>query len=266
MDAFATKPGVVIHSSLDDSQPERGLFALFKGESGAGKTVGALSFPDPLVLDFDRKMPAIGRKHFPNKKIQYANFKNIAEVCDFLQDNLVWPETLVADSLTSLVKLTLDSISESRSAKVPDMIKKIGAKAGAEFMSIDYYQIETRFISWFIDQLHKLHLREGNPKNVILTAHIMVSESAPDLKTKLVTKTRSIVTEGRRIAAYVPTQYDDVWLFGLKRPDLGEEGKRPRHVVLTETFGDDSAKTAYNLPYEIDFTNGSLYDQVGLNL
>lgn len=242
-----------------------GLFGLFKGESGAGKTVGALSFPDPLVLDFDRKMPAIGNKHFPGKEIKFAQFTDIFQLSDFLEFYGPWPETLIADSLTSLVKLVLSSIATMKGEETPKMLQKIrSVKGGAmvELMGIDYYNGETRFISWFLDRLHTLHLQTGNPKHVILTAHVITTESAPDLKTKLITKTRSIVTEGRKVASYVPTQYDDVWLFGLERPDMGADNKRPKHVVLTEAYGDDTAKTAYKIPYLIDFTDRSLYDQI----
>jgi hypothetical protein len=253
--------------SSEEPRPSTGLFSLFKGESGAGKTVGALSFPDVLVMDFDRKMPAIGRKHFPGKDIKFVQFKDIFQISDFFDVTTQWPETLVADSLTSLVKLILSSIAEMKGEETPKMLQTLkGNKSKTiELMGIDYYNGETRFVTWFLDQLHVLHVQTGNPRNVILTAHVMTTESAPDLKTKLVTRTRSIVTEGRKVASYVPTQFDDVWMFGLERPELGAVGdtqKRPRHVVLTEAAGEDSAKTAYHLPYQIDFTDASLYDLV----
>lgn len=264
MGAFDAKP--VISVRYDNPYESLGLCALFKGESGAGKSVGALSFPDPLVLDFDRKMPAIARKHFPGKRVGYVQFDDIFQLADFINDNRNWPETLIADSLTSLVKLILHSIAEMKGESTPKMLQKIKQTAGKgqmiELMGIDYYNGETRFISWFLNALKELHMQTGNPKNVILTAHVITTESAPDLKTKLVTKTRSIVTEGRKVASYVPTQFDDAWLFGLEKPDLGSESTRPRHIVLTEALGDDTAKTAYHLPWKIDFTDGSLYDLI----
>ena len=39
-------------NTLDKDVAEKGIFALFKGPSGSGKSVGALSFPTPYVFDF----------------------------------------------------------------------------------------------------------------------------------------------------------------------------------------------------------------------
>jgi len=255
-------------STLD---PEilKGIFALFKGDSGSGKSVGALSWPDAHVSDFDKKMPAISLKHFPKKAVAYDTYKDIFAVSDKLEEWWIGGcpyETLIADSVTSLSQLCLTSTATLKGEETPKMLKKLQTTRGGggqvEMMSIDYYNAEDRFIKYYLDVLKALWARDGKPKNVIVIAHVLSSESQPDLKTKMITKSRSILTAGRKVAAYIPAQFDDVWHFGFMRPELGASDERVKHVVTTEAFGDDSAKTAYNLPSVIDFTRKSLYDEV----
>lgn len=251
-------------STLDETE-QRGIFGLFKGESGEGKTVGALSFPTPYIMDFDKKMPAIGKKHFPGKDIKYDTPKTIFEASDILEsliDNCPY-ETVINDSITSLVVMTLNAIGDTKGEKVIEMLKKTSKGGNIELMGIDYYNGETNFIQrYWIERLKALWARPGNPKHVITIAHVLTVESAPDLKTKVITTTRSIVTAGRKVAAYIPTQFDEAYHFCHKQGDAFNANSRITRIVLTENDGTDYAKTAYRLPKEIDFTDKSLYDEM----
>lgn len=126
-------------------------------------------------------------------------------------------------------------------------------------MSIDYYNGETNFIKlYWLDAIKALWSRAENPKHVLVSAHIVESESEPDLKTKIVTRTRTIVTAGKKVAAHIPTEFDEAYHFAHEQPDMGDV--KPKHVVLTSNFGEDFAKTAYNFPRKMDFTDKSFYD------
>ena len=113
-------------STLDVSE-NTGLLALFKGDSGTGKSVAALSFPKPYVFDFDRKMPNIARKHYPKKDIHFNRFDNIFEVSDRLQElEADCPyETLIADSFTTLANLTIESVGVVKGESVPELMQKV---------------------------------------------------------------------------------------------------------------------------------------------
>jgi hypothetical protein len=65
------------------------------------------------------------------------------------------------------------------------------------------------------------------------------------------------------VAAYVPTQFDEVYLFGTA-PGGGLDGSssRVRHIMTTETCGEDDAKTAFKLEQSFDFTDKNLYEMV----
>ena len=122
-----------------------GLFALFKGDSGAGKSVAALSFPDPVVLDHDRKMPAIAKKHFPGKEFKTIQFENVLDYGDLIE---YWKingcphKTIIGDSLTSLSASCLKTIDDLKGQNILSMMRNIKEtkKGGAmvELRGYDY--------------------------------------------------------------------------------------------------------------------------------
>lgn len=256
-------------NTLDKNQDEKGFFALFKGPSGSGKTVGALSFPEPCILDHDVKMPAIAHKHFPKKSIDYFQFSNIFEIQDkFREWSVNCPyETLIGDSITSLSYTTLKSVDEVKDTDILKMMKNVkktsGGKDQVEFRGYDYYNAEDSFLKWYIDYLKALWLKPGNPKHVIVVAHILTHEQT-NIITKVTTRTRRIVTAGKAIAAYIPAQFDNVFLFGTQQTGglSINDPLKTTHKVITQTYGEDDAKTAFNLATETDFTGKNLYDEL----
>ncbi len=250
-----------------NNQNQHGLFAIFKGESGEGKSVAALSFPNAYVFDFDFKMPSIAQKHFPEKEIHWDVFPDVFEVAKQIEvfHGHCPYETLIADSFTGLVNLTMHSAGKVKGESVPDLLSRFTMKDGKktiEMLGIDYYNAEDRFCTYFIDQLKSLWARPGNPRHVIVTAHVVTVDSAPDLRTKIVTTTRSIVSKGRKTAAWLPTGFDNVYVFGRQMPGLTDIDQSVKRVVKTEAFGEDSAKCSFPFPETIEFTNKSFYDEL----
>jgi AAA domain len=258
--------------STSNKQSEKGLLAIFKGDSGTGKSVAALSFPNSYTFDFDRKMPSIAQKHFPNKECHWDTFEDIFKIDEFLKEltSSCPYETLIVDSISGLVNICVDSVGVVKQESVTDILGRVNKGKGVkpdtiEMMGIDYYSAEDRFCTYFIDKLKTLWAREGNPRHVIVIAHVVTVDSAPDLKTKLVTRTRSIVSKGRKFAAWLPTGFDNVYIFGQQLPDLGDIEQSVKRIIKTEAFEEDSAKCSYNFPRTLDFTNGSLYDKLVTN-
>ena len=250
--------------STNDKQQNHGLLAIFKGESGEGKSVGALSFPNAYVFDFDRKMPSISHKHFPDKEVFFDTFENIFQIDATLSElsNNCPYETLIVDSITGLVNIIMDSVGQVKNESVTEILSRTTKSKTIEMMGIDYYSAEDRFATYFIDRLKSLWARDGNPKHVIIVAHVVQVDSAPDLKTKIVTRTRSIVSKGKKFSAWLPTGFDNVYIFGRARPDLGDINQTVKRIIKTESYDEDSAKCSYNFASVIEFTNGSLYDEL----
>jgi len=256
-------------NTLDKDTNEKGIFALFKGPSGSGKSVGALSFPTPYVFDFDHKMPAIARKHFPSKSVEYNTFDDINEVANLIKGWLSGQaaclyETLILDSVTSLARLIMNSIAKAKGEDTPTMLATIlktkGGTKMVELMGYDYYNAEVRFIDWILSACKMLWSAPGNPKNIIFIAHIVTVETKPDLKTKQVTKTRSIMALGNKAPAMIPGEFDEVYMFSTSEEGGLAGESEIHHWMSTQTEGEDDAKTAYNLARRTDFTRKSLYD------
>lgn len=247
-----------------DHGDNRGLFALIKGDSGAGKSNLALSFPGVYVMDFDRKMPSIAKKHFPGKEIFYDDFPDIfavAEKFDYLQDHECPYETIFCDSITALTHMIITSIAKIKGEETPKMLKtlqrtKTGGKM-IEMMGYDYYNGEARFIKYFLDVLKSLWVKDGNPKHVLISAHV-ITKTKEDFATGRITTTRSIVTAGVATAAYIPTVFDETYHVGIKT----YMDSPASHICYTQAVGEEFAKTAYRLPAEVDFTNKNFFDLV----
>ena len=256
-------------STTDYTKQQLGVFALFKGTPNSAKSTCALSFPDAYVFDFDQKMPAISMKHFPDKKVDWDVFSDVFELSrkiDEFKINCPY-ETLIIDSITSLSTLALNSVGLTKKETVITMMersrekgksKKPGEQA-VDVMGIDYYNAEANFFErYFMDEMKYLWSRPGNPKNVIVLAHIIKTESGPDLKTGIVTTTKRIVTAGRKTAAFIPARFDEDYTFTIERNSFSSEA--PKRVMYSVPFMDDDSRTALNLPEKIDFTNKNFYD------
>jgi len=247
----------------------KGLFLLLKGAPNSGKSVAALSFPDPITLDFDRKGSAVAKKHFSgtNWENRYKTFNNVFELSDWMKPYLTgmaFPhETLILDTVTSLSTLVLGSIDKTKGTDVIEMMKQLTKSDTVEVMGIDYYNSEANFFErWFLSNIKVLWTRDGFPNHVILNAHEYTVESAPDLKTKLVTRTKSILTAGRKSAVLIPKAFDEEYVIKMTRPVMGDTLNRVKYLCYTSVNQDEDARTCYPFPEVIDFTNKSLYAEL----
>lgn len=256
----------------NDAVTRKGIFALFKGPPNSGKSVAALSFPGAFVFDFDRKMPTVAEKHFPGKVFNWQTWDTVFGLSDFMKGwltassggPLACPyETLIVDTVTSLSTTVLRSLDKTKGTDVVSMMQHVTKSDTIEVMGIDYYNAESNFFErWFMDNLKILWAREGNPKHVIVIAHEMIVESAPDLKTGAIKRTSSILTAGKKAAVYIPKCFDEEYVFRLSRPTMGDTLNKTKRLCVTSVDENEDARTCYNFPAVIDFSNKSLYDEL----
>lgn len=246
----------------------RGLFGLFKGKPGKGKSVAALSFPNSYVFDFDRKMPAISLKHYPEKEVSWDNFKNIFDLRDKMvefQRHCPY-ETLIFDSVTSLSTLCLNSIGTSKGEDVMKMlqnpIKTAKGELSVDVMGIDYYNGEANFFERFlVETAGILYARNENPKHVIFLAHILTVEQNNMLKPGVIQKSSSIVTAGKKAAISIEKAFDENYTFNIIAPtSFDPAGTSAKFICNTQSYDEDMSRTSYNFPAQIDFTNKNFYD------
>lgn len=248
--------------STDNPQDSKGLFALFKGESGSGKSVAALSFPKPHILDLDKKMPAIAQKHYNGKKFDWETFEDAYQIgahFNWMKSEDKFPyETVIVDTLTSLSGVILKTVDTNKGQDIYTMMKNIHPTKGGgkhvEFRSYDSYNAEDMFLKSCIDELKFLWSRPGNPRHVIVCAHILSHESIQK------TQVRRLVTAGKAIAAYIPAQFDEVYHF-VAESGIEADSKSKR-MIYTDAVGDNNAKTAYRIPISFDVSNQNFYDRL----
>jgi hypothetical protein len=233
-----------------------------------GKTVAALSFPKPYLMDLDNKMPTIAHKHYPDKDIAYENFENILDVSDRLanfMDNGCPYETIILDSYSTLANLVVETSAAIKGESVPQLFRN--AKAGQynkklpiTFMSVEYYGNEERFCEYTLSLLKRLHIKNGI--NVIVIVHVTPIEQY-NILTGTKTVTRPVVSKGKKVAAILPVPFDNVWLFGYKKAGPYST-ESPRRMCYTVPYGDDEGRCSIRgIPEEMDITDVSLYDQIG---
>lgn len=103
-------PGMI---ASEIPQPDR--FILLAGTAFSGKTTAALSFPDPLVLDFDNKMPRAGVQSIPFYKDSFVetlvrrtnpavsvNRRDALQIWLNQHNGRLSKYTIILDSLTAL--------------------------------------------------------------------------------------------------------------------------------------------------------------------
>lgn len=252
-----------------DYQPEgKALLTLMKGDPGTAKSPAAASYPEPYILDIDGRIPSVVNYWKPRgKSVKYDTIvNNYPRLCSIMEGLIRYNPygTVILDSITTLARSLHTLIFEARGAgaqareeRDQDGKKRIymnaaklpGKFEGIPVLEIDDYKTESTGIIQILDACRVLW-NGGKGCNVIVIAHVVEVENR-DLKNR-VTRTRAIMTGGRKIAAEIPVYFNEAYHF-YNTPSGGFE-------IITKADGEDWAKTALPLPERVDFTNKNLYE------
>jgi hypothetical protein len=257
---------------IDEYKPEgAALLSLFKGDPGTAKSPAAASYPEPYIIDLDGRIASVA-SYWKGKgrKIKFDTIINdYPKLCDKMESLIRYNPygTIVLDSITTLARSLHTLIFQARGAgtqaredRDQDGKKRIylnaakipGGFEGIPVLEIDDYKTESTGIIQILDACRVLW-NGGKGCNVIVIAHVIEVENK-DLRGR-VTRTRAIMTGGRKIAAEIPVYFNEAYHF-YNTPSGGFE-------IITKADGDDWAKTAIpGLPERIDFTNKILYDEI----
>ncbi len=234
-----------------------------KGEPGLRKSTVALSFPGPQYwFSFDRKMQGI---LLPAKKwgvdlstIKYDDYSDWTEPRKKLEQfQMSCPfKTIVIDSLTTMVDSTLrQTLKLKLMEKGPDGKQKGKVIGGIPVSDIEDFNAESSAVNELLALTKDININQK--VTVIIIAHVM--EVTSRNLSGSTTTTRSLVTAGKRVAAKVPALCTEVWHFNLKPgPVVGEGGD---YSFVTETNGDDFARTSIGMPKEVVFNDKNVYKE-----
>lgn len=185
----------------------------------------------------------------------FNSFWDVFTELERLQENCPY-KTIVLDSLTRTARLAMQHSLQFR----PDDVQIGKFKDGGERLSgrrrgqlllpeMADYGAESQGL-WQI--LYKLHaIKERWNCNIILIAHVIPSDG-------LKGESRSIMTGGKKIAAEISGEFDEIYHFSVYGGLTDNESCR--YMVHTRHEGNDFARTALPLDATIDFTNKNFYD------
>lgn len=247
--------------STADIKMGQATMSLFTGINGAGKTVALGSYPGPIyIYDFDGRMAPLLKMHPDRKDIFYDTFlsfeKANRQMKRWMADGpdlspLGTPyRTVGADSLTTVSKTI---IRDNKRLLRPGGNKN--QKGTIQTAEIEDYNYEVSGIEDLLSFLKTM--KEDHNMNAILTAHLIAWDAAvPGQIGRTEVKTQ-ILTAGKKIAPFVPCIFDECYYFETESSTEGV-----KRFAYTEDFAGNSAKTALPLPYKIDFTNKSFYEEI----
>jgi len=234
--------------NLDDLKERPRFFGMFIGDPGTGKTIQACSFPGPLyVFDCDNRMRPVLNFHGNRKDITFdtyhRDYPKLARQLEYILDKNPYA-TVVMDSLTMLSDMII--LQSLRSAGIGEDKDRLGKKIGGVAVpSIEDFNMEAGALTQVMDALRGLRC------HVIMTAHV-VSTYEKDLKTKKVTENRVVLTAGKKIAAKLPTSFDEIYGFYAEG-----SGAFKKYLVNTQNNGLDMGKTSQLLDEEYDVTQNA---------
>lgn len=238
------------------ANPDQALYYLFKGEPGVRKATHALSWPKPLyIFNWDQKsqfgLIPIKLWNLDPKEIFTDNYSDWDTAKKKIQEFQVrCPyKTLVFKTITSLGDCVNQQTLKVKYGTTNQSGQEAGKRIGGIAVNtIEDFNAETAAFQELIKMTKDI--KQHFKCNIILIAHVIqVDHKSP---TGVTTFSRSLVTGGKKIAAKIPSQCDEVYHFNVDK--LGGN-----YEVLTSHSGDDYARTTLPLDNRITLGEKPLY-------
>jgi len=233
--------------------------ALVYGRSGSGKTFGALTFPRPLVFDFDEGIATARNPLFVTKygkkDILYERFGDVTtkrgvveqprafdDACTFL-DKMLSPEhigtfdTIIIDSATTLTDLAMNKgVVILGSNKLSQSFNQ-AKLSGLLTPKMQDYQASRSLVEQFID------LVKAADKHIVLICH---EYQVLNEETGVVQAITPLLTGKSREA--IPLKFDEVWNLRVS----GTIATRKRGLC-TEDDGIRQCRSRTGIPMDTPF-------------
>lgn len=240
-------------ANIEDFQIGKRLLILQTGETGSGKSIQAASFPKIYFFDFDGRIDSVAH-HFRKlgkKDIEYDFYgkiefsKALLKVKSFKSYNPY--RAICFDTITSIGDSLLKTGEINRGGKGSNQM------AGFSVPTLEDYGAESAGFTELLDACFELDC------HVIFNAHLMIAESGGIMQggTKM---SRSIVTGGKKIAAKIPSRFNEVYMYDPQPSPM--QGGKPLYTIITQHSTTDFAKSALGLPGRLDVTTKLLYEHL----
>jgi hypothetical protein len=243
---------------------------LMVGDSGTGKSIAAAYYKNPAddrnvyFLSCDGRMGSVAEWHRGRKDIEFEIVNKYEELDQRIEELIInCPyQTLIVDPITNIsaflmrYSFALRGITSmewnAELGKAESKTTSKGKKRGnVDLTSYDDIAIEHRGIEDLI--LNMRIIKDTHKTNIILIAHLLtttytkVGGGESNIR-------RDIVTAGKKIVPFIPTQFDEVYNF---------QAENGRWFVKTYNDGIVQARSSFLLmPKEIDWTERNFYELV----
>ena len=257
------------------------LVVLNKGESGSGKTIGALSFATAekqmYTIDIDQRMEtgvAYLAKHRPEllKYNHFDTFRRWQDIIDKLDSWMGGTRRcpyggIHLDSITTLAKMIFTEQVDDREERAEATKNKGEGRVKSTKLGdipvsqIEDYKAENAGISMILSMLRSKSFEHCD---IFVNAHVMVHFQKKLNEEGEGKPTRRIVTAVQAIAAEIPIYFNEIWHY---YQDIGMDGKGRYTVMFKPTVEvhsefNDFSRCAYDtLPDSMDWTGKLLGEE-----
>ena len=257
-------------SDLKLNEPD---YILMKGQPKTGKSIAAHSYQvepcdmypsglkDTYTLSFDHRMQSI-KSFYPNRNFEYDEYSTPLETnrrLDALKS--VTPGRMpygavIFDGLTKYSNIIMEAMIAHRLPNQKSDSKTI--RAGIPMAEIEDYGGEFRALTMALNSLLAIHVI--HKIHVILIAHVIETEYK-NMVNNTTRVTRELLTAGKKIAASLPTDFNEAYHFYAQSDPMSPDDK-PVFKAVTTCNSIDWAATVKKLPASIDWTNKNFYSEI----
>jgi hypothetical protein len=246
-----------------DMGPDSFASIMLKSPSGFGKTIAASSMcvEGPIWMAYwDKKRPIELWNFYTNiikrpellKNIHYEIYGSdnaseyLSTLIRFINQGCPY-FGIVNDSVTFMTSAAVGwSMGFRTKGGKKDKVDKDAPQLIPDF---DEYKVETSLVTQSLDICKSL------PCHNIWTAHplptLKVEGSGASIR---VASVKNIVSYGQKVGAIIPGGFTEIYHLALDT-DYNANPVRTRRIAITNSIGDDFAKTSLGLPKELDITD-----------
>lgn len=249
-----------------DVDPLGKFMALLTGHNGSGKSVAIASWMKRgpvFFFDFDGRMASVAnwykQRGLPRGLLKYQTFgpDNIYEAYKLLESFIEYcPYSAIAIDSFTAVTVSAVTFSLRRRGNKGGVSLPTTSKGDMVIPDWDEYKGETVYVTMMLDICKTL---AANGIAVFWTAHPITStkiEKVAGGADRYGKQTR-YAAYGNKTDSLIPIYFNEIYHFTTEYDFRTNSNKR---WCFTQPNGEINAKTALNLPVQIEWTDGNFYD------
>lgn len=227
---------------------------LITGESGAGKSIQAGSFPRPYFFDTDNRLSALANFYKGIKSdIEGDTYTDFAQMTAKLETFVgkCPHKTIVIDTTTYLVQMILRYVEKMKGGSGKEG-KDFGMSMKLGVIRVPALDDFRYLVNGIIQLIEKINLIQD--VFIVFNAHLMTG-----IVDKSEGVSRSILAPAAT-ASHIPTKFDECYYLFARAPISSKEATE--RLINTAHDGENFARTSLKLPHRLNVTNKLIYEHL----